>query len=549
MSRLFFRRNAVCCAVLLAAAGSLAQSGGQIGSITGKVADERGQALQGVTVTLATAENGEALKVASTGADGNYRLVGVGYGRYRLSATMAGYRPSASRFIELAEEAVAVNFELQPVLPANPANGGFMGDDGGGTNRPSFRASGIEGATAPSGYSAAASADDAAVVMARVNSLEDAGPSLISPSEAIPECNRESDLLRAVQVHPESFESNHQLGVFYFGHGEVAQSVGFLRSASLIQPLDLNNARWLSLAYVRTGQSAKAVDLIRLLVKQRPRDPAPSLLLAEIYDVTGDRPKSVAQYSLASALDGGEGNLFACGVGLVSLGAAQEAMQLFSQGTIRNPGSARLWMGLGIAQSLINLKAESARSLMRAADLDPEYLPTYFFLATLSGTSNEMDAAIGKRLEVLVVANAQSAEAHYDYALALWKHGRLDSSVQPDAQINTQLKLAIEKDPTFPAAHLKLGTIYEEARDYPQAVTELERAVQLDPDNATAHYRLAQAYRHNNQPGPADVEMATFKKMRSAPLGEDDSAQEGVRLYTAQQHARLPAAVLCHEPR
>jgi tetratricopeptide (TPR) repeat protein len=439
----------------------------------------------------------------------------------------------------------AASFCQSGVL-TSPDGGGFVGEDDKDKKHPSFQASPIEGSTAPSGYSAGASAEDAAVVMARVNRLEEGGLSL--PVEPIPDCNRESDLIKAVHARPESFATNHQLGVFYFGHGDIGQSVGYFKSASLIEPLNVNNARWLSLAYVRTGQLSKAIDLGQSLAKQRPGDAAPALLLGEIYAASGDRPKAIAQYLSAADLDASEANLFACGIGLVSLGAAEQARQLFSAGTVHRPASAKLWMGLGIAQNLGDRKAEATRSLMRSTDLDPNYLPAYSFLATLSGASSETDAEIRKRLELLVASNPASAEAHYDYALALWKHARLNPSADVDAQIKAQLKLAIAKDPAFPAAHLKLGEIYQHAGDYAQATTELERAVRLDPGDATAHYRLSQAYRRNNQVALADLELAIFRKMRSAPPQEDDTAQDGVRVYTAQL-AKQPLTVSCHEGR
>ena len=556
MSGLFSRRLAtrflsqmVLLAVWIEGTGSFCQSGQQIASIAGKVRGAQGQALPGATVTLSRAEDGVRLKTASTGADGTYRIIGVGYGRYRLSATMTGYKESASELINLADGTVVADFNLQPVLLTSPTNGGFMDKNSSLSSPPSFRTAGVEGTTAPSGYSAGASAEDAALVMTGVSRLEDGGLSLIPPAETVRDCNQESDLLKAAQARPESFDSNHELGVFFFGHGDMVRSIQYLNFAFGIKPRDANNSRWLSLAYVRTNQFPKAIDLIQSLVKQRPGDPAPILLLARIYDASGDRPKAIAEYLLAASLDAGEGNVFASGIGLVSLGAAEEALQVFSEGTGHNPASAKLWMGLGIAQNLSHWKAESARSLIRAADLDPEYLPTYHFLATLSGTSIETDAEIRKRLEVLAVSNSESAEAHYDYALALWKHARLDSSAQLDVQIEAQLRLAIEKDPAFAIAHLKLGAVYEEAGDHAQAIIELERVVQLDPDNAAAHYRLAQAYRRNNQAALADLELARFKKMRSEPQEEDDTTEEGLRVYTARLARQTPLVVPCHEPR
>jgi tetratricopeptide (TPR) repeat protein len=237
---------------------------------------------------------------------------------------------------------------------------------------------------------------------------------------------------------------------------------------------------------------------------------------------------------------------------LVSLAAAEPALQLFGEATGRHSGAAKLWMGLGIAQSLsarpaesANSSAQAASSLMRAADLDPEYLPTYRFLAGLSGTSMAMDAEIRHRLQVLVVAHPESAEAHYDYALALWKHAKLEPSEQLNLLVENQLRQAIAQHQGYAAAHVQLGEVYQQAGDYAQAVSELALAVQLDPDNAAAHYRLAMAYRRNHQPEPADLELAKFKQMHAGSLPEDDITQAGLRVYSAQLSRALPLAVSC----
>jgi len=381
--------------------------------------------------------------------------------------------------------------------------------------------------------------------MSRLAKLDDRNLSLMPIREPILSCDREGELLKAAQNHPKSFESNHALGVFYLEHGDGDQSIVYLKLAFAIEPRDTENARWLALAYLQSGQSSKAIDVIQSGANQQLTNPKMALLLAQIYKTSGNRLWAIAQYLSASSLDGGEENSFACGIGLVSLGATDQALKLFSQATRRNPNSAKLWMGLGIAQSLSNKKIESTYSLLKAADLDPGFLPTYLFLASLSGTSPETDTAIRKRLEALVVSNSERAEAHYDYAFALSKYLGSDPSPQLDAQVEAQLRIAIKRDPDFAPAHLKLGSLYEEEGNYPLAVGELERTVQLDPSDASAHYRLSQAYRRDNQPLKADSEMDQFKKIRPESLEDDDSTTEGLHVYAAQSAQNLTLAASC----
>ena len=110
-----------------------------------------------------------------------------------------------TEIITLAGDTVAVDFSLQP--------DGFVGDDNG---QLSFRASGVEGTIAPSGYSAGANAEESAAVVTRVGTMNEAGMSLEPSTAKIQDCNREGDLINEARSHPGRFDANHQLGVFYF---------------------------------------------------------------------------------------------------------------------------------------------------------------------------------------------------------------------------------------------------------------------------------------------------------------------------------------------
>ncbi len=62
----------------------------QTGNVFGSVADDKGAALPGVTVTLS---GGGAPVVTTTDAEGNFRFVGVSPGTYKLESTLDGFSP------------------------------------------------------------------------------------------------------------------------------------------------------------------------------------------------------------------------------------------------------------------------------------------------------------------------------------------------------------------------------------------------------------------------------------------------------------------------
>ena len=93
MTRTFLRVLAALAIVsALGIAAAAAQTGQTFGELVGKITDDQGGALPGVTVTL----SGPAVMgspTAVSGATGIYRFPGVNTGTYTLKMDLAGFAP------------------------------------------------------------------------------------------------------------------------------------------------------------------------------------------------------------------------------------------------------------------------------------------------------------------------------------------------------------------------------------------------------------------------------------------------------------------------
>jgi hypothetical protein len=87
-SKNFWGRAAAVAAILLLAGGGAAMAQLQTGNLYGKVLDQTGAALPGVTVTLDT---GEAKQVQVTNAQGEFRFLGLAPSTYKLRAELEGF--------------------------------------------------------------------------------------------------------------------------------------------------------------------------------------------------------------------------------------------------------------------------------------------------------------------------------------------------------------------------------------------------------------------------------------------------------------------------
>jgi len=382
---------------------------------------------------------------------------------------------------------------------------------------PAFSAAGVQGSTSPSGYSTGISREEVSAVNEGVNTLSHELLSGYVSNWPAQSCSRESELLKAAQSSPQAYEANLSLGLFYLEHGEFSGSVPYLESARRLNAADQRNLHALALALLGDKKNHEAIDLLRAALATSGQDAVLLRLLALAYQLGGDEGHARDAYQRAIAVSPNDaGNLLSAGLGLIAAGAPQQATEIFGTATSKYPNDAKLWLGLGIGQDRMGRKPDSVRSLLRAIAIDRELAPAYFFLAALADASPESATAIRTRLAEFVVAHPASAEAHYDYALAVWlqsKRGLVDAS---SAEIESQLKLALVADPDLAKAHYLLGLLYTDAGDLPRAESELSEAVRLEPENAEAHYRLAHDYERSRNAQLAATEMRQFLSLHGS---------------------------------
>ncbi len=508
--------------LLFASVGAAAQVSHSSASLKGSVKDSRNRALGGVTVILATASDGEVVARSSTNNQGEFALLHLGYGTYVLTIDSKDGRHLDSRQVQVTSPSARIDITIAPgaagavIAGTNPAEPEKQ-------RPPSFTAAGMHGTIAPSGYSTGLSGEDVAQVIHRVSDRGvDLAPAYV-PSQTDTDCGEEADLLAAAEREPKSFIANRRLGLLYLNHGETTKSILYLRRAYTTEPEQAANARDLAFALITAGQYADAVPILERVTTGKSADASAVRLLAVSYAAQGDLQKSAEEYKRASMLDAGVDNSFACGVGLIGLGDDRDAERLFLQALARNPGAAKLWTGLGIAQYMQEQRKVAIRSLEKAVDLNPEYAPPYSFLASLSGVSAEADSGIRQRLAARLAATPDAAEAQYDYGLALWKERSVSESGIDISEIASYFRRAIALDPTMAQAHFQLGVVLADSGDYSGAIAELQQALQLQPDSAESHYRLAQAFSHEHDAAQAALEMKRFLELHNSDRARQDS--------------------------
>jgi TolA-binding protein len=215
-------------------------------------------------------------------------------------------------------------------------------------------------------------------------------------------------------------------------------------------------------------------------------------------------------------------------------GDYSQAAEAFGQGAAQFPQSARMELGLGVADYSRGLYEEAIDALCRAADLSSGSPQAYFFLVQAYSASPAKTAEVLKRLAAYASSHPEAAPAQYDYAVALWRSrataGRAPDMASDNAeQVERLLQSAIALDPSLAEAHFQLGAVLADQGDIGRAAREFERAVALEPQWAEAHYRLGQTYRRMGENGKAQGELEQSERLRTSGDSEDRRIRAEIR--------------------
>jgi tetratricopeptide (TPR) repeat protein len=320
----------------------------------------------------------------------------------------------------------------------------------------------------------------------------------------------ERRLSDAVRRSPDSFEAQYQLASFYLQQGKLKAALLHLERACAIDPAHYASGHDFALALLDTGKLDEARAQIALMM--RVTDSAElHNLLGNVEERAGNFAAADEQYERAAHMAPTEEHLFDWGNNLLKARAFEEAAGVFTPAIARYPQSARLHVGLGIAQYSRGQHEDAVRSFCRAADLAPSDPRPYQFLGEMYGVAPALSGEITQRLARFANAHPRNALAQFHYAMSLWKG---EAAAPADLRrVEALLRRAVTLDRRLAKGFLELGILLSDEQRYKEAIQELQHATRLEPDLAQAHYRLAQTYQRTGQKALAAKELEIFERL------------------------------------
>jgi tetratricopeptide (TPR) repeat protein len=350
----------------------------------------------------------------------------------------------------------------------------------------------------------------------------------------------EKEFKKVVQLEPESFEANRNLGAFYLQTARIAAAIPYLEKAQKENPGSYDNGFDLALAYEQQGRLPEAQKQIQALLKQKDTAELHNLL-AGVEEKARNYVVAVNEYEKAAHMEPSESNLFDWGCELLVHQTSGPAIQVFSQGVNRYPHSARLALGLGLALEVHGRYDDAVKALLRGIDLDPSDARAYYFLSKAYDLAPSLVDVVVERFRRYAELRPGDAQATLYYAVSLWKGRRSETSPAYLDQVESLLKRALAFDPSSPEAHLQLGNLYSQRRQYAEAVPEYEQALKLSPNVPDAHFRLGQAYSRVGKKDLAEKEFQLHKQLYEQRLAEDDKQRSEIKqfVYSMKEEKKM----------
>jgi tetratricopeptide (TPR) repeat protein len=335
---------------------------------------------------------------------------------------------------------------------------------------------------------------------------------------------------KALTLEPQNYDANHNLGEFYIRSGKLAEATPCLEAAQRIDPSVYDNGYDLAQADFLLGRYDKARLLIAQLVKARNTGELHNLL-AQVEEKDGKFVAAENEFEAAAHLDPSEDNLFDWASELLLHRTYEPAIEIFKGASSRYPKSARLMIGLGMAQDLAGKYEDAVKALLAAADLDPLDARCYLFLSKAYDNSPAQAEDVIQRFRRYAELQPDNAAAQYYYAMSLWKGKRLEDASVDFQAVEALLRKAISLDDKLVEAHVEMGNLYADQHAYARSIPEYQRALELDANLPDAHYRLGQDYVHTGDKQRAQVEFEVYQKQRAQHLADVDKERAEVQQF------------------
>ena len=500
-------------------------------SLSGRVRDSQGNPVAAALVQLHSKDEAGVM-TTRTDSGGFYKFSAARAGIYVLRIVINGSVETEVPSVVLAAgEAKTFDCLVGGSKTANSADSSaakFF-------DEPHFTVSGVTDTTNLGGHGSDTAMRTRESLAKDTASLAKSAPSAAPAGSA----SIEKSLRENSSRQPASFDANHRLGEFLAENGRAGEAIPYLKRAQESNAADYDNSYELGRAYCEAGEYDEARQIINRLMAAHDTAELRHLL-GDLEEKLKDPLEAVRQYQRAAEMDPNERYIFDWGSELLLHYAAEPARDVFLRGNRFFPRSERMLLGLGAAWFAQGNDDNAVQQICLASDLNPADPAPYLFLGKMQRAQTIPSEAAVEKLHRFVILQPTNPEAHYYYAVALWKRRKQSPDNASLSQIETLLNTAARLNPQYAAVYLQLGILHSDAGNYSAAISDYESAIQLDSQMEEARYRLAQAYRQIGQAGKSKEQLRLYRQLSQESAQRAERERHEIRqfVYTLRDQER-----------
>ncbi len=299
-----------------------------------------------------------------------------------------------------------------------------------------------------------------------------------------------------------------ELGASLLENNLYSEAASELETAVAAEPNNVGAIILLSRAFLGQKNIKSAGRTLETVVARGVDDAKIYAALADVYQAGGYFENAIPAMRLAVEREPrNEQYRYRYGMLLIDTKAPTAAVIRLQEAVIEFPRSARMWLGLGIAQFYTSELIDARQSLGKALEFNPRLVPAFAYLAAINNIDGQSAAAAANYERALAI-DEKSAVLHFLLADTMLKDATADTQ-----KIEKHLKRAIELDGQIAAAHLALGRVYAREKRFAEAAAAFEKTVALEPNQAEAFYQLGQIYGRLKRTVESRTALERFKKL------------------------------------
>jgi len=307
----------------------------------------------------------------------------------------------------------------------------------------------------------------------------------------------------------DNVRAHFTLGVLLASQAQYPAAIHEFETADALQPGTFEILHDLGQTYLKSGDNARAQEILNRALKLQPDSAETLYLMAQSYSNQGKDLDALDLLVRARRLAPRNTDVIFL-MGRLSMKQAfyADAIPLLEDGLRIAPNRPNLLAALGECYFMMGRVDQAKKTFETLIQVEPS-ASSYSFMGLWYRHQGQFDEA-AKYFEKGLKDDPYNAGCLYNLGFIATREGHYDSGER-------WLKQALAVEPNYADALRELANLKMQQKKYEEALPLLRKCVQLDPNPGPVYYRLGEAERNLHQMEAAERDLKIFQTLSKDP--------------------------------